>query len=106
MSLALRRHLARLEKVDGELVFAGWQLEHLRELAGLVGAVVGRDLASVPAAALPWALDRAIKDFSDAELARMIELVETAIAATATTAAASGSSPSSIATRRPVASRA
>jgi hypothetical protein len=79
VSLALRRRLARLEKVEGEPVFAGWQLEQLRELAGLVGAVVGRNLAGVPAAALPRALDRAIKDSSDAELDQLIALVREAV---------------------------
>jgi len=48
-------------------------------LAALVGAVLGRDLAGVPAAALVRALDRAIKGSLDVELARMIEAVRAAI---------------------------
>ena len=79
MSLALRRRLARLERAYGEPVFGDGDPEQLRELAGLVGAVVGRDLAGVPAAALPRALDRAIKGSSDAELARLIAAVREAV---------------------------
>ena len=78
VSLALRRRLARLERADGEPMFGDGDPEQLRELAGLVGAVVGRDLAGLPAAALPRALDRAIKRSSDAELAPMIEAVREA----------------------------
>ena len=81
MSPALRRRPTRLEKVDGEPMFGDQEPEQLRQLAGLLaGAVVGRDLAAVPAAALPRAPDRAIEGSSDVDLARMIELVEAALA--------------------------
>lgn len=73
MSLALRRRLARLEKDAGEPVFGDGDPEQLCELAGLVGAVLGRDLVGLPAVVLPRALDRMIKDASDAELERLIE---------------------------------
>ena len=79
MSLALRRRLTRLERADGEPLFGDGDPEQLRELAGLVGAVLGRDLAGLPAAALPRALDRAIKGASDAELERLIEAVREAV---------------------------
>ena len=66
---------ARLERAYGEPSFGDGDPEQLRELAGLVGAVLGRDLAGLPAAALPRALDRAVKSSSDAELARLIAAV-------------------------------
>ena len=79
MSLALRRRLARLERAYGEPVFGDDDPEQLRELAGLVGAVVGRNLAGVPAAALPRALDRVVKHASDVELQRLIAALRTAV---------------------------
>ena len=78
MSLVLRRRLARLERLEGAPVFGDGDPEQLRGLAALVGAVVGRDLAGVPAAALPRALDRVISGASDAELERIIEVVRAA----------------------------
>ena len=73
MSLALRRRLARLERVEGEPVFGGGNPGQLRELAGLIGEVVGSDHVGLPAVALTRALDRMIKDASNAELERLIE---------------------------------
>ena len=79
MSPALRRRPARLEKIEGEPLFADGDPEQLRKLAAVVGAVLGRDLAGLPPAALPRVLDRAIKGSSDAEPARITELVREAI---------------------------
>ena len=78
MSLSLRRRLTRLERAYGEPSFGDGDPEQLRELAGLVGAVLGRDLAGLPVTVLPRALDRAISGASDAELERMIEVVRAA----------------------------